>query len=99
LKRTDYSNRVSVVFGDGTLGYPEKKEEMLYDRIVVTAAAPYIPRYLKAQIKENGIILAPIGNTFMQTLVKAIKRKGELGIYEVCGCMFVPLIGEDGFRY
>jgi protein-L-isoaspartate(D-aspartate) O-methyltransferase len=98
LKRTGYSDRVSVVFGDGTLGYPERKDEMLYDRIVVTAAAPYIPRYLRAQLKENGIILIPVGNTFMQTLIKAIKHKGELEIHEVCGCMFVPLIGEDGFR-
>jgi protein-L-isoaspartate(D-aspartate) O-methyltransferase len=98
LRRTGYSDRVSIVFGDGTLGYPERKEEMLYDRIVITAASPHIPRYLKAQIKENGIILAPIGNTFMQTLVKARKRKGDLEFHEVCGCMFVPLIGEDGFR-
>lgn len=98
LKRTGYSDRVSIVFGDGTLGYPERKEEMLYDRIVITAASPHIQRYLKAQLKENGIILAPIGNTFMQTLVKARKRKGDLEVHEVCGCMFVPLIGEDGFR-
>ncbi len=98
LKRTGYSDRVSIVFGDGTLGYPKRREEMLYDRIVITAASPHIPRYLKAQLKENGIILAPIGNTFMQTLVKAIKRKGDLEFREVCGCMFVPLIGEDGFR-
>ncbi|MEM3451095.1 MAG: protein-L-isoaspartate(D-aspartate) O-methyltransferase [Nitrososphaerales archaeon] len=98
LERTGYSNRVSIVFGDGTLGYPERKEEMLYDRIVVTAAAPHIPKYLKIQLKENGIILIPVGNTFMQTLIKGFKRKGELEIHEVCGCMFVPLIGEDGFR-
>ncbi|MCP8321645.1 MAG: protein-L-isoaspartate(D-aspartate) O-methyltransferase, partial [archaeon] len=98
LKRTGYSDRVSIVFGDGTLGYPERSEEMLYDRIVVTAAAPYIPRYLGIQLKEDGIILAPVGNTFMQTLVKAIKRKGRMEVREVCGCMFVPLIGEDGFR-
>ncbi|MGQ9468478.1 MAG: protein-L-isoaspartate(D-aspartate) O-methyltransferase [Nitrososphaerales archaeon] len=98
LKRTGYFDRVSVIFGDGTLGYPERSEEMLYDRIIVTAAAPYIPRYLRAQLKEDGIILVPVGNTSVQTLVKAIKHKGELEAHEVCGCMFVPLIGEDGFR-
>ncbi|MCP8307255.1 MAG: protein-L-isoaspartate(D-aspartate) O-methyltransferase [archaeon] len=98
LRRTGYFDRVSIVFGDGTLGYPERSEEMLYDRIVVTAASPYIPRYLRTQLKEDGIILVPVGNTFMQTLVKAIKRKEKMDFHELCGCMFVPLIGEDGFR-
>lgn len=72
---------------------------MLYDRIVVTAAAPHIPAYLRAQLKENGIILVPVGDTFMQTLIKAIKRKEKMEFREVCNCMFVPLIGEDGFRF
>jgi len=98
FNRTDYSNRIDVVMGDGTLGYPERSEEMIYDRIMVTAAAPYIPKYLKAQLKINGIILAPVGNTFMQTLVKLTKLKGgRIKTEEICGCVFVSLIGEDGF--
>ena len=100
LDRTGYYNRVNVILGDGTLGYPARSEEMLYDRIMVTAAAPHIPNCLKNQLKINGIILAPIGNTFMQTLVKLRKFEGgRINIEEVCGCVFVALIGEDGFRF
>jgi protein-L-isoaspartate(D-aspartate) O-methyltransferase len=99
LKRTGYDDRVSVIFGDGTLGYPERSKDMLYDRIVVTAAAPHIPVYLRAQLKEDGIILVPVGDTFMQTLINGIKRKEKMEFREVCNCMFVPLIGEDGFRF
>lgn len=99
LKRTGYSDRVSIVFGDGTLGYPERSKEMLYDRIVVTAAAPHIPVYLRAQLNKNGIILVPVGDTFMQTLIKATKYEEKMEFREVCNCMFVPLIGEDGFRF
>ncbi|MCP8311610.1 MAG: protein-L-isoaspartate(D-aspartate) O-methyltransferase [Candidatus Methylarchaceae archaeon HK02M1] len=98
--RTGYSDRIDVVLGDGTLGYPERSKKMLYDRIMVTAAAPQIPYYLKAQLKIDGIILAPVGNTFMQTLVKSIKLEGgKMKIEEICGCIFVSLIGEDGFRF
>lgn len=100
LARTGYSDRVSVVIGDGTLGYPERSEDMLYDRIIVTAAAPHIPLYLRAQLKVHGIILIPVGNTFAQTLLKATKyEQDKMKVQEVCGCMFVPLIGEDGFRF
>jgi len=99
LKRTGYDDRVSIVTGDGTLGYPERSKEMLHDRIVVTAAAPHVPVYLRAQLKEDGIILVPVGDTLMQTLIKAIKRKDKMEFREVCNCMFVPLIGEDGFRF
>lgn len=99
LERTGYSSRVTVVMGDGTLGCPERSEEMLYDRIIVTAAAPHIPKYLKAQLKVEGILLIPMGDVFMQSLVKAVKLKdGSMRSSEVCGCMFVSLVGEDGFR-
>lgn len=100
LERTGYCEGITVSLGDGTLGYPQRSEEMLYDRIVVTAASPHIPKYLKAQLKSHGIILAPIGNTFTQTLVKATKTSGgEIKNVDICECMFVALVGENGFSY
>lgn len=44
LKRLGYDDRVTVIFGDGTLGYPDAAP---YDRIYVTASAPQIPPPLK----------------------------------------------------
>ena len=97
LERTGYSNQVDVVLGDGSLGYPERSIEQVYDRIIVTAASPSIPRYLESQLKENGIILIPVGEPHIQNLTKAIKKSGRLTKMNICECMFVPLVGADGY--
>ena len=96
LKREGY-NDVKVVISDGSLGYPEKSEKCIYDRIIVTAAAPYVPKYLKIQLKINGILLIPVGNKNEQDLQKITKKNdGSFSIEILCGCRFVPLIGESG---
>jgi len=98
LERTGYSDIVTVVEGDGTLGYPEGSERAIYDRIVVTAAAPHLPRYLKIQLKVGGILLVPAGDLWVQDLVKAVKLEGgKFTERRVCSCMFVPLVGADGY--
>jgi protein-L-isoaspartate(D-aspartate) O-methyltransferase len=98
LERTGYSDRVSVHQGDGTLGYPEKSSKEIYDRIIVTAAAPHIPRYLVSQLQQEGMLLIPVGDKFVQTLLKVSKKPGELITKNICECMFVPLKGEDGYH-
>ncbi|MFQ6134484.1 MAG: methyltransferase domain-containing protein, partial [Nitrososphaerales archaeon] len=98
LERTRYSDRVSIYLGDGTLGYPEKSSEEIYDRIVVTAAAPHIPRYLELQLKKEGLLLIPVGDSFVQTLLKVSRKLGEMVTKNICECMFVPLLGEDGYH-
>ena len=69
-----------------------------YDRILVTAAAPDIPDPLARQLAEEGVLIAPVGLQSSQQLVKVSKVAGELrqelGIF----CVFVPLIGEHGFK-
>ena len=100
LERAGYKEPwVKVVVGDGTLGYPPRSKEELYDRIVVTAAAPRIPQFLLAQLKTSGIMLIPIGPIGYQELVRVIKKPAG-GVVEenLGGCVFVPLIGEDGYR-
>ncbi len=96
LSRTSYISRVTVIVGDGSKGYPP---EAPYDRIIVTAASPDIPEPLVRQLKVGGTIVIPVGSRFSQRLVKAIKLpdgrlKKEFGV----PCVFVPLIGEYGFR-
>ncbi len=87
---------VKVITGDGSLGYPK---EAPYDRIILTCAAPDFPPPFIKQLKENGIILAPLGNhRFSQQLIRATKRKGKL-IREALGSfVFVPLRGKHGFK-
>jgi len=68
-----------------------------FDAIIVTAGAPHIPAELKSQLKDGGRLLVPVGGAFMQSL-KRIRRRGEDFEEEsLLSCVFVPLIGEDGW--
>ncbi|MGQ9782117.1 MAG: protein-L-isoaspartate(D-aspartate) O-methyltransferase [Nitrososphaeria archaeon] len=98
LRKANYSDYVEVVEGDGSLGYPPNVEEELYDRIIITAASPRFPKTLIKQLKVDGIILAPIGSVLFQTLTKGRKKGGKnLEIEKKTECVFVPLIGKDGY--
>ncbi|MCK4404926.1 MAG: protein-L-isoaspartate(D-aspartate) O-methyltransferase [Hadesarchaea archaeon] len=96
LKRTGYG-WVQVVVGDGTRGY---EKEAAWDRILVTACAPELPKPLVEQMKIGGKLGAPVGQHYMfQTWIVAEKcDKGELKIEERGGCSFVPLVGKYGWK-
>ena len=80
--------------GDGTLGWPE---EAPFDRIIVTAAAPEMPRSLFDQLAEGGLLVAPIGDDEMQQMTVVRKENGRAKAREVLSCRFVKLIGEEGW--
>ena len=96
LSRAGYVNRVTIVQGDGSLGYAERAP---YDRILVTAAAPKIPPLLLEQLKPNGILVMPVGGRmFPQELVRVRKKTdGALERNSLGGVAFVPLVGKFGF--
>ncbi len=93
LSRLGYEN-VSIMAGDGTLGYPQAAP---YDRIIIAAAAPEVPQPLAEQLAEGGRLVAPVGTRGMQTCILAEKEDGELSIEKSIGCVFVPLVGEHGW--
>ena len=90
-----YPDRVTVIHGDGTLGYPEQAP---YDRILVTAAGPKIPEPLIDQLKNGGKLVIPVGGVyFFQTLILLTKDlEGKIKKEKRGGVSFVPLIGEHG---
>ena len=95
LKRNGYGDLVTVIFGDGTKGLPDKAP---FDRIFVAAGAPDIPAPLTDQLADGGKLLVPVGGRYYQDLIK-VERKGKKLIKEnMGGCVFVPLIGEFGYR-
>lgn len=98
IMNTGYSDRVSIIQGDGSRGYAEKAP---FDRIVVAAAAPEIPKPLIEQLKSEGIMLIPVGSaSLFQTLLKVTKEaNGKLKEQSLGGVAFVPLMGEYGFRF
>jgi len=95
MKDLGYNN-VSVVVGDGTLGY---KKEAPYNAIIVTAGAPSAPRSLLDQLDpDGGRLIIPVGNRFEQILKKITRHKNEFSEENSVGCMFVPLVGKEGWE-
>ncbi len=89
-----YSN-ISFRVGDGTLGWPE---EAPFDRFIVTAAAPDTPETLLEQLATPGEGVAPVGGRHHQVLTHYRReRNGKLKEEELCGCVFVRLVGEEGW--
>lgn len=96
LERAGYSDKVTVILGDGTLGY---SVEAPYDRIIVTAAAPEVPKPLLEQLKVGGRLVIPVGPRFMQKLL-VVDKIGDRKFEEktITYCAFVPLVGKYGWR-
>ncbi|HOC78384.1 MAG TPA: protein-L-isoaspartate(D-aspartate) O-methyltransferase [Methanofastidiosum sp.] len=95
LRRAGY--KVKVVLGDGTKGH---EEDSPYDRIIVTAAAPNILDSWKNQITDEGMIIAPVGaeRHYQELLVLKKEKDGRFKTIKHGGCVFVPLVGEQGWK-
>lgn len=93
LKKVGIIN-AEVIVTDGSCGY---KQNSLYDKIIITAASPKIPKPLTDQLKEGGTIIAPVGDRGTQRMIKAIKIKGKLKEQDLGLFVFVPLKGKHGY--
>jgi protein-L-isoaspartate(D-aspartate) O-methyltransferase len=83
-------------FGDGTLGW---LEEAPFDRILITAGAPQLPRdLLLNQLKDGGIAVLPVGPEDEQMLISVHRRGSELDTRDIVPCRFVKLIGHEGWQ-
>jgi protein-L-isoaspartate(D-aspartate) O-methyltransferase len=90
LAELGYRN-VEVRVGDGYAGWPEKGP---FDGIVVTAAAPQVPRALVEQLKPGGRMVIPVGTDGWAQHLKVITRRADGGYDErdVLPVRFVPLV-------
>jgi len=86
---------LKFIEGDGTKGYPQ---EAPYDRIIVTAASPSIPQTLVDQLKDEGKMLIPVGSRMFQDLELVVKIGKEVEVSNLMPVVFVPLIGEFGYK-
>lgn len=94
LKKLNYNNIFFKVC-DGTIGWDEKAP---FNRIIVTAAAPEIPLRLFNQLTIGGMMAVPVGSRYSQELKLVIKTEnGEMKVENRSRCIFVPLIGEEGW--
>jgi len=96
VERAGYGDRVTIICGDGSEGYTEKAP---YDRVLVTAAAPDVPRPLIEQLKAGGVLVIPVGGIYLyQTLVRIRKKDGKILKENMGGVAFVPLVGKHGYK-
>ena len=90
-----YKN-IKCFVGDGSLGLPDLSP---YDKIIVTAAAPQIPKTLINQLKTRGNAIIPIGNMKNQKMILFTKiDEGNFSEKELGDFRFVPLIGKEAWK-
>jgi len=87
-------SNIHLRVGDGTAGWPE---EAPFARIVVTAGAPSVPAPLLAQLDRGGRMVIPVGDGKKQTLTVVIKGPAGVRLEHYDPCVFVKLIGRDGW--
>jgi protein-L-isoaspartate(D-aspartate) O-methyltransferase len=93
--RSAGARNVSLLAGDGTLGW---REYAPYDAILVTAGSPAIPEPLLRQLAEGGRLLAPVGERDAQVLTLVIRRGETFERTAISPARFVPLIGRHGWE-
>jgi len=93
LTNLGYAN-VHVHNGDGSAGFLDAAP---YDAILVTAAAPEIPRVFASQLREGGRVVIPVGDRENQELVRAHLENGDLKSRVLFHCKFVLLLGRYGW--
>ena len=88
LKKLAYN--VKLFYGDGGKGVSAFAP---YDRILITAAAPEIPKALLDQLKVGGSLVVPVGGGDVQTMLRIAKlENGEFETEEFGAFRFVPML-------
>ncbi len=94
LAALNYRN-VEVHHADGALGWPHSAP---YDAIIVTAGSPRVPENLIEQLANHGRMVVPVGSLRFQSLRLVEKHTGQIQIFDLGACRFVPLVGEGAWQ-
>ncbi|SHN00779.1 protein-L-isoaspartate(D-aspartate) O-methyltransferase [Cyclobacterium lianum] len=88
--------RVSHYCGDGSKGLPEQAP---FDKIIVTAGAPAVPKTLLKQLALGGLMVIPVGDRSTQQMLRLTKQTEKKILKEnFDNFAFVPLLGEEGWQ-
>ena len=86
---------VHVFHGDGTAGLPAYAP---FDAVVVSAAAPWVPRPLREQLGEGGRLVIPVGGRNEQILLRLTRTDHQAHTERLGEVRFVPLVGEHAWE-
>ena len=86
---------VEIKIFDGTYGWIE---ESPFDAIMVTAGSPDIPQPLLDQLTMGGRLVIPVGDAYVQDLIRLRKKEDGIHKEDLGGCRFVKLIGKYGWE-
>jgi protein-L-isoaspartate(D-aspartate) O-methyltransferase len=95
LKRTGRDANITVIAGDGSVGYESAAP---YDAITVAAGAPDVPVPLLEQLADPGLLVIPVGERQDQELRVFRKHNRRIDYRVATQCRFVPLRGGEGWR-
>ena len=82
--------------GDGSLGLPQHAP---FDKIIVTAGAPGVPKALVQQLNVGGCLVIPVGSESSQKMMRITRvEPNEFTKEEFADFKFVPLLGKSGWE-
>lgn len=90
-----YGLKPNAFQGDGSEGLPKHAP---YDKIIVTAGAPGVPKSLVKQLSVGGILVIPVGNDKSQKMLRITRTaENDFEKEEFADFKFVPLLGKSGW--
>jgi protein-L-isoaspartate(D-aspartate) O-methyltransferase len=93
LRKLNIEN-VEVICGDGSCGLSKYAP---YDGIIIAAAAPKVPEELIQQLADGGRLVIPVGERYIQRLLRVVKKGNKITEDYYDSCIFVPLVGKQGW--
>ncbi len=89
--KTKYAKKIKFFYGDGFEGLPSFAP---FDKILITAAAPFVPKKLLAQLKVGGLMVLPLGEDEHKQTMTRIKKleNGSLETEQFADFVFVPML-------
>jgi protein-L-isoaspartate(D-aspartate) O-methyltransferase len=86
---------IHIHVGDGTQGLPQ---DAPFEAIIVTAAAPEVPKPLLDQLADGGRLVIPVGGRRGQYLERWRRQADEFKSETLEPVAFVPLMGKHGWQ-
>lgn len=91
-----YGLQPHTFHGDGSMGLPQHAP---YDKIIVTAGAPGVPKALVQQLTIGGCLVIPVGNESSQKMLRITRvAENDFTKEEFTSFKFVPLLGKSGWE-